>query len=229
MPLLPEPIQANRGRRLMSRLLVIPLFLVLATVASASSVVDSLTYYYAQHNVVAIERLHRNADTPLERLLCSYRLFPLTNNERWLENLPEEDELSSARALALLAAHWGFKAQRGPAWRLPTYGRRSEEILRRAQSIDPNEPYALLVDGQSLYYKPGLFGGDVEEARRRFEQLRNALYRNPAPGIHRFEPEVWIWMCLRKLESSGADQLRTSLLNQHPPPLFRHFLTNPPD
>lgn len=197
--------------------------------AAASTVTDSLTYYYARNDVQAIERLHRNATTVTDRLLCSYRLYPLTEDDRWLQDLPDEDDLSSARALALLAAHWGFKARNAPAWRLPTYGRRSDGILRRAQAINPNEPYVLLVDGQFFYYKPGIFGGDVDEARTTFERLRTVLHQNPAPGIHRFEPEVWIWMCLRKQESDAAGPLRTRLLSQSPPVLFRLFLNNPPD
>ncbi|MDX1439741.1 MAG: hypothetical protein R3284_07565 [Rubricoccaceae bacterium] len=210
---------------------LIPLSLVAFAVqlAHAQTGIDSLTAYYARHDIAAIERLYDSATTWETRLLCSYRLYPLTEDERWLEHLPDAGELTTARELALLAAHWGFKAQRALPWQLPTFGRRSEEILRRAQAMDADEPYVLLVDGQSLYYKPGIFGGDVDRAKARFEQLRNVMHRNPTPGIHRFEPEVWIWICLRKAGSSAAAPLRRQLITQNPPPLFRRFLNNPPD
>lgn len=198
------------------------------SVVSASPVADSLTYYYATHNTDAIKRLHRQALTTEERLLCSYRLFPLTQDESWLEDLPEESELRTARELALLAAHWAYKAANAPAWRLPTYGRRSEGILRRAQEVNFDEPYALLIDGQSLYYKPAIFGGDAEQAKSRFERLRTVLHGRTVPGIHSFEPEIWIWMCLRKMENPIAPQLREQLLGRRPPPLFRQFLIDPP-
>ena len=196
--------------------------------AAASPVTDSLTYYYAMHDTGAIERLYRQARTTEERLLCTYRLFPLTQDDRWLENLPDESELHTARELALLAAHWAFKAANAPVWRLPAYGRRSEGILRRAQAINSDEPYALLIDGQSLYYKPAIFGGDAEEAKTRFERLRTVLHGRTIPGIHAFEPEVWIWMCLRKTDNPIAGRLRQQLLARRPPPLFRQFLIDPP-
>lgn len=196
--------------------------------ASASPVTDSLTTYYAMHDTEAIVRLYEQARTVEDRLLCSYRLFPLTHDTRWLENLPDESTLHSARELALLAAHWGFKATNAPAWRLPTYGRRSEGILRRAQAINFDEPYALLVDGQSLYHKPAIFGGNAEEAQARFERLRTVLHGRSIPGIHNFEPEVWIWMCLRRLNNPIANSLKDRLLARRPPPLFRQFLLHPP-
>lgn len=198
------------------------------TSAATSPVTDSLTYYYVMHDTDAIKRLHRQARTTEERLLCTYRLFPLTQDDRWLEDLPDEDDLRTARELALLAAHWAYKAANAPVWRLPTYGRRSEAILRHAQAINSDEPYAILIDGQSLYYKPTIFGGDAEEAKTRFERLRTVLHGRSVPGIHAFEPEVWIWMCLRKMENPIAVQLRDQLLARRPPPLFRQFLIDPP-
>ena len=196
--------------------------------AAASPVTDSLTYYYAMYDTEAIKRLYGQARTTEERLLCTYRLFPLTQDDHWLENLPEESELRTARELALLAAHWAFKAANAPVWRLPTYGRRSEGILRHAQAINSDEPYALLIDGQSLYYKPAIFGGDAEKAKTRFERLRTVLHGRTVPGIHAFEPEVWIWMCLRKMDNPIAGRLRDQLLARRPPPLFRQFLIDPP-
>lgn len=194
-----------------------------------STVRDSLTVYYARQDTSAIGRLYRRkARTQEERLLCLYRLFPMTLDDRYLADIPAEAGARSARELALIAAMWAYKAANGPAWALPTYGRRSERILDAALQRDPSDPYALLVRGQSLYYKPRVFGGDLAEAQRTFETLRTVLARRPAPGIHPFEADVWIWMCVRRRDRPAGDALRAQLLARRPPPLFRQFLLAPP-
>lgn len=196
--------------------------------APPSPVLDSLAYYYARQDTSAVERLYRGARTREERLMCRYRLYPMTLDERYLDDIPSEAGVTSARELALISALWAYRAGAGPAWRLPTYGRRSERILDLALARDPAEPYALLVKGQGLYYKPRMFGGDVRAARQTFEQLRGRLGRRGAPGIHPFEAEVWIWMAVRRLDPSAGTRLRDALLARRPPRLFRQFLVDPP-
>jgi hypothetical protein len=199
------------------------------SLAASLTVGDSLTHYYAQLDTSAIDRLYRRqARTLRDRLLCRYRLFPMTLDDAYLANIPNDQGLTSARDLSLVAALWAYKAANSSAIHLPTYGRRSERILNRALEIDPTEPYALLVKGQSLYYKPSWFGGDAAEAKKTFEQLRQVLARRRVPGIHPFEAEVWIWMAVRKLDANQGRVLQRRLLAQNPPPLFRQFLTDPP-
>lgn len=200
-----------------------------ATPALSPTVGDSLTHYYAHLDTPAIHRLYRyKARTLRDRLLCRYRLFPLTMDDGYLADIPSDQGVSSARDLSLISALWAYKAANSSRIHLPTYGRRSERILNRALEIDPTEPYALLVKGQSLYYKPSWFGGDAAEAKRTFEQLRQVLSRRSAPGIHPFEAEVWIWMAVRKLDAAQGRTLQRRLLAQNPPPLFRQFLIDPP-
>ena len=215
-------------------------FLVSALAASAfategpayrpvSTVRDSLTYYYARQDTAGVDRLYRDrARTREDRLLCLYRLYPMTLDTGYLADIPSEEGVRSARELALISALWGYRAASGPAWRLPTYGRRSERILNQALARDPTEPYALLVQGQALLYKPALFGGDVAEAQRTFERLRQVLSRRPAPGIHPFEAEIWIWMAVRKQDARRGEALQRRLLAQNPPRIFRQFLIDPP-
>lgn len=198
-------------------------------VEARSTVRDSLTYYYAHQDTSAVERLYRTkARTREDRLLCLYRLYPMTLDRRYLEDIPSEDGVTSARELALISALWAYRAAAGPAWRLPIDGRRSEAVLGRALARDPAEPYALLVRGQGLYYKPGVFGGDVGAAQRTFERLRQALAGRRVPGLHPFEAEVWIWMAVRRQDAARGAQLRQRLLAQGPPRLFRQFLIDPP-
>ena len=197
--------------------------------AVAPPVQDSLTYYYARQDTAGVDRLFRHrARTRLDRLLCLYRLFPMTLDEGYLAEIPPDEGVRSARELALISALWAYKAANGPAWALPTRGRRSERILNEALRRDPNEPYALLVKGQGLYYKPRIFGGDVAEAQRTFERLRQVLARRPAPGIHPFEAEVWIWMAVRKQDPARGAALAERLLARNPPRIFRQFLIDPP-
>ena len=194
-----------------------------------STVRDSLTVYYARQDTARVERLYqRRAQTREERLLCLYRLYPMTLDRGYLRDIPSDASVSSARELALIAAMWAYRASSGPAYRLPIDGRRSERILGRALALDPDDPYALLVRGQSLYFKPRIFGGDVDEARRTFEQLQTVLARRTVPGLHPFEADVWIWMCVRRQNVAQGTALRRQLLARRPPPLFRSFLLDPP-
>lgn len=190
---------------------------------------DSLTVYYARQDTSGVERLYRRrARTREDRLLCLYRLYPMTLDPAYLRDIPSETGVTDARELALIAAMWGYRAASGPAYRLPIDGRRSERVLGRALDRDADEPYALLVRAQTLYYKPRVFGGDVAEARRTFERLRTVLARRTVPGLHPFEAEVWVWMCVRRQDAAAGRALRDRLLARRPPPLFRQFLVDPP-
>lgn len=218
-----------------SRLAVTAAFLALflllapARAAAGTPVRDSLTFYYARQDTAAVERLYRrHARTREERLLCLYRLFPMTLDRAYLREIPSEVGVTSARELALIAALWGFRATNGPAYRLPIDGRRSERILAQALARDPDDPYALLVRGQTLYYKPRAFGGSVADARHTFERLRNSLARRTTPGLHPFEAEIWVWMSIRRADPSSGERLRRALLARRPLPLFRQFLVDPP-
>ena len=197
--------------------------------ATWTPVRDSLSFYYARQDTFAVDRLYRReARTLRDRLLCRYRLFPMTLDDGYLDDIPSDKGLTSSRDLALVSALWAYKAANSSKIHLPTYGRRSERILKRALELDPDEPYALLVKGQSLYYKPSWFGGDVAEAKRTFEQLREVLAQRRVPGIHPFEAEVWIWMSVRRLDAEQGRALQRRLLARRPPPLFRQFLVDPP-
>ncbi len=202
--------------------------LAAALLASPVTVRDSLTHFVVQQDAEGAARLCERARTTDERLLCRYRLYPLTQDEALLRDLPADDAVTSARGLALLGGLWGMRAATAPVHRIPTYGRRAERLVDAALARDASEPYALLVRGQSLYYKPRAFGGNVAEARRTFERLRAVVGARAVPGLHPFEPEVWVWMCVRRTDAAEGARLRQTLLARRPPPLYRQFLTSPP-
>lgn len=180
----------------------------------------------------------RRATGPLERacagatgeadLLCRYRLYPLTQRDALTTGLPETPAEPTARSYALLSGLWGYRAARAPITRLPRYGRRSEDVLRRARALDPTEPFVLLVEGQALLFKPAIFGGDRRAALGRFRALKAALARHPGSGIAPLEADLWIWYTLDRMGDRAAPALRARLLAAGPPPLYRDFLNHPP-
>jgi hypothetical protein len=194
----------------------------------APALADTIASLYAHRDAEGLVRLRARAHTASDELLYRYRLYPLTLDERFLDDLPDESSAGTARDYALLAALWGYRTAQAPPWKTPIYGARSGRLLDRARALDPDEPYLLLVEGQSLLYRPGIFGGSAEGALATFERLRAVLRDRPTPGISPFEPEVWIWYTLRKLGRPNTDRIRDRLLAQDPPPLFRQFLLDPP-
>ncbi|MEM8599589.1 MAG: hypothetical protein AAGF99_06700 [Bacteroidota bacterium] len=197
-------------------------------VLSFATYSDSLATFYGSRDVAAMERLYGSAATLEQQLLARYRLYPVTQDDAYLRDLPDGDEARSARELALLSALWAYRVSDAPPWKIPSYGRRSEALLDRARALDADDPYVLLVDGQALLYKPSIFGGDVNAALNRFTHLRRVLPQHPHTGIARVEADVWAWYAMHKLGHDAAEPLRAQLLSEQPPVLFRQFLTDPP-
>lgn len=204
--------------------------MTLLLLAAFFSVADSAQAYYAEKDVRALEALLDRAEGRAEVYLCRYRLYPLTEDEALIEDLPTDLENASARELALLAGLWGYRATQASAFQVVSFGRRSQRLLDRAREKDPLNPYVLLVEGQSLLFRPALFGGSPERALERFRQLRGVLENHAGgSGITRMEAEVWIWHALRTLGTSEAKATRERLLAQDPSPLYREFLMSPPE
>lgn len=196
--------------------------------AAFLSVADSAQTYYAEKDARSLEALLNRSEDRAEEYLCRYRLYPLTEDETLLEDLPTGLEDGSAPELALLAGLWGYRAARASSVRAVVFGRRSHRLLNKAREKNPLNPHVLLIEGQSLLFRPAIFGGDPERALERFRQLRGVLENNSDSGIARMEAELWIWYVLHKLGSSDAEPMREQLLAQDPPPLYREFLTSPP-
>lgn len=195
------------------------------------SVATSIAERYAANDVEALRAIGSGPLSVSDNLLLRYRLYPLTRDVRYLENLPDENQLRTARDLALLSALWSYRVMETRVWKMPAYARHADALLARAIATDPADPFVLLVEGQNLLYRPGIVGGSATEALERFVRLRDSLRSRDArasEGLSLMEAEVWVWYTLRKLRRSGTDQLRDRLLAQNPPPLFREFLLDPP-
>jgi hypothetical protein len=193
------------------------------------SFADSTQVYYAQQNAEALEALLDRADTRFEDLLCRYRLYPLTEDEDLLDDLPEDLDDGSARELALLSGLWGYRAARASIFSAIRYGRRAERLIDEAHAHDPDDPFVLLIEGQSLIFKPAIAGRDEEAALQRFNRLCDVLQSAPADtGVSMTEAQLWRWYALHQMDMNNASAVRDELLASDPPPLYRQFLQDPP-
>lgn len=188
---------------------------------------DATQRYYASRDVEGLQALCAGVTDVEDDLLCRYRLYPLTEDEQYLSDLPASLDGGTARAQALLSGLWGYKAARAPFHKVPRYGMRAEHLIQQARAQAPDDPFVLLIDGQSLLFKPALVGGDAREALRRFERLHTITARRPDCGVAVVEADLWRWYALDKLDDAGAEPLRRRLLASNPPRLYREFLESP--
>ncbi len=196
--------------------------------AAAPSLADSTQVFYARQNVAALRALLARTEDRALALLCRYRLYPLTQDAAYLDDLPTALETPTARELALLAGLWGYRVREASIFQVPAYGLRSNRLLAQAKALDPAEPFVLLVEGQSLLFRPRLFGGDARAALDRFRRLCDVLRRAPDGAISALEADLWVWYALDRLHADEADALRADLLARNPPPLYKTFLLDPP-
>ena len=189
---------------------------------------DSTHILYAQKDARALAALCAHADAREMQLRCRYRLYPLTEDERYVTSLPEALDDASARELALLSGLWGYRAARASMLKALRYGLRTDRLLEQAKALDPLDPFVLLIEGQSLLFRPGFAGRDERAALDRFQKLKAVAARELESGVTEMEAELWIWYTLERLGDARADSLRARLLAQHPPLLHREFLERPP-
>lgn len=194
-----------------------------ATEPPAMTFADSVQTYYGERNTTALQRLLKQSNERAERLLCQYRLYPLTQDKTLLE-VPTSLEHGTAREFALLAGLWGYRAAQNVFGALGA-GHRSLQFLEKAKALDPDDPFVLLIDAQSLLFRPALFGGDDPEALRQLRILRRHVAQTPSGGISLAEVNQWIWYALKETKHhEKASALRHRLFTQDLPPLYRDFL-----
>lgn len=202
----------------------------LLAVALPSSFAEQTQEAYAQQDADALRALMNAADSRADSLLVRYRLYPLTENEAVLEGIPDELPSGSARELALLSGLWAYRAGEASVFRVVQYGRRSNNLLEAAKKADPDGPYVLLVESQSLLFRPAIAGRDPAAAVDRLETLSRHIQSDPAIGIADAEAQTWLWLALREADQmERAESLYERLQKQSLAPLYREFLRNPPD
>jgi hypothetical protein len=201
------------------------LALVLTLVPSRA---DSLQHFYAQADADALRSLCSEAVSREEDLLCRYRLYPLTMDDTLLSNLSVTLHDGSAREMALLAGLWGYRATSGSILNKARCGRRASRLLSEASAADPNEPFVLLIEGQSLLFRPKIFGGNDHRALEVFRQLQRTLEQESHDTIAAMEADLWVWFALHRIGDPAALAVRQAIEELNPPPLYADFLANPP-
>jgi len=189
---------------------------------------DSVEHYYAHGNATALRSHCQTAASQEEDLLCRYRLYPLTMDRTLLNDLPSETESASARENAILAGLWGYKAATGSIINKIRCGRRAGRLMALAKETGPDDPFVLLIEGQSLLFRPGIFGGDSRRALEVLRELQRVTARHPKDGVSTVEADLWVWYALTRLNDPDADAIRTSIESRNPPPMYAEFLANPP-
>lgn len=201
---------------------------LLVAVSLASPFSQDVQRAYAHQEADTLRTLLAEADSRADSLLVRYRLYPLTEDASVLDGLPSDLPDGSARERALLSGLWSYRAGEASVFRTVQYGRRSASILERAKAQDADDPYVLLIEGQSLLFRPAIAGRDVEAAADCFDRL--ATQGASTVGIPAMEAQVWRWLALKEAgETAAARTLREQLLNRDPPPLYRQFMNDPPE
>lgn len=202
--------------------------ILLLTVSLLSPFAQEVQHAYAHQKASALRALLTDADSRADSLLVRYRLYPLTEDASVLDGLPSDLPDGSARERALLSGLWSYQAGEASVFRAVQYGRRSANLLEQAKAQDPDDPYVLLIEGQSLLFRPAIAGRDVEAAAQSFEQL--AAQADTVDGIPAMEAKVWQWLALKEAGPSEASRaLRQQLIESDPAPLYRQFLEDPPE
>jgi hypothetical protein len=176
----------------------------------------------------AVRALVRYAETREDTLLLRYRLYALTQSPGLIAELPSDLDSATARELALLSALWGYRTSDARLLQLVVYGRRTLGLLNRALEQDPNDALVMLIDGQSLLFRPGIAGGSKERGLERLEALHRRVHTAPACGVAPLEADIWLWYALHRNDEPDAEALRRDLLERELPPLYREFLDAPP-
>jgi hypothetical protein len=183
---------------------------------------------YVTGNPDTLRALVRYAETREDTLLLRYRLYALTESPGLIAEIPADLDSASARELALLSALWGYRASDARLLQLVVYGRRTLGLLNRALETDPDDPLVMLIDAQSLLFRPGIAGGNKERGLERLQTLRQQVLAEASCGVTPLEADVWLWYALERNGAAEAGALRRELLERELPPLYRDFVAGPP-
>ena len=206
------------------------LLLLACTASSPPSFAQQVQTAYAHQEADSLRTLLARADSRSDSLLVRYRLYPLTENADLLSDLPRRLDSGSAREWALLSGLWSYRAGEASILSAVDYGRHSTDLLETARGHDADDPYVLLVGGQSLLFRPAIAGKDADGAAEQFATLARKAADGPAHGISVTEARTWEWLACREAgQTDRATALYDRLVDTDLAPLYRQFLEDPPD
>lgn len=202
----------------------------LALLPASPPFAEAIQTAYAQQDADRLRTLFDRASSRADSLLVRYRLYPLTEDASVLEDLPSSLADGTAREYALLSGLWAYRAGEASIFSAMQYGRRSTNLLEKGKARAPEAPFVLLVEGQSLLFRPAIAGKDADAAAERFARLAEIVATEEVPGITKTETQVWQWLALREADRSDeAQTLYDRLTGRQLAPLYRQFLESPPD
>lgn len=205
------------------------LLLVLLTASPPPTFAEQVQEAYARQAPDTLRSLLARADSRADSLLARYRLYPLTEDASLLDDIPRRLDDGSAREWALLSGLWSYRAGEASFFGAVDYGRHSAELLETAQARNADDPYVLLIGGQSLLFRPAIAGRDPEGAADRFARLARLAQNGAAEGITVAEARSWEWLACREAgQDDRAQTLHETLHGDDLPPLYRQFLEDPP-
>jgi stage V sporulation protein SpoVS len=195
---------------------------------SAQCFGDQVQVAYNNRNAREVRRLMNAATNQSDKFLAIYRLYPLTEDGTILANLPADPNRENAKDKALLSALWSYKINEDRSLMM-TLGTRIIRLLNSSERLNAQNPFVLLIVGQSLLYKPAVFGGSAARALQKFQALKRQIQAEAICGLSIWDADVWIWYAMHKKRDRGAEAFKQELYRNNPPVIYREFLNNPPE
>lgn len=136
----------------------------------------------------------------------------LDETEKLVTNYQKERP-NDARLMAVSAALVGFRIGLSPL-RAPILGPKNVEAWEAAIKSNPNEPLGYIEKGNSLFYRPALFGGNKDEAEAAFRMALQLIRPDSCNWIYRFAQVRLYEACKANGKKEEAENLRRSLQKQ---------------
>ncbi len=136
-----------------------------------------LPYYYAAlANVSAANNLFVTGQTDM--------IDPIVDKAAPLIAKAEELEKNNSEIFILKKMYNTSKMMADPMNRYMELSPVAAEALATAKKLNPENPRVPLLEGQDLFFTPEQFGGDKQEAKKKFEEaLKKFEAFKPADGI----------------------------------------------
>jgi hypothetical protein len=125
--------------------------------------------------------------------------------EAWLKRKPD-----NARLLSIKAGLVGFRIGLSPM-RAPFLGQRNVDAWEEALKNDPTEAMGWLEKGNSLFYRPSMFGGDKKEAEASFRKALLLTEPGECDWLYSFMQVRLYEACKANGKTSEAETIRKQL------------------
>ena len=117
-----------------------------------------------------------------------------------------------ADAWALLSACYGQRMGLDPM-RGMTLGPKANDALNKAKDLAPTNPRVWIIDGTSDFFAPSMFGGDKEQALRKFKKAARLAEQESVDDPLRpswGHAEAYAWIGLAHLKADRYQKARTA-------------------